>query len=243
MPLSSCSSSNSNEDSSGSSLNEHDSSSESSNGDSSSSSSSNEELILNTYEEVSSRLADSKPTKIKSEMTYTYPQGRFYVELHSSSELLIEYGNDNHIKAKYHFSKEVLNDSLDGDFKKTEEGDYYIQDDEVGILKDGSVDWGCTISNPFTLSSFNFKESNFDESSVSFANDYFIGNVKSGKEGDFLGSVDLEDQISSLTLKIGFGSSTKKVRSLYSTFVTSEKASAQVDASYSYSSITVRIPN
>lgn len=192
----------------------------------------------NQYELFQAILDDSKPNIVKTRTTYAYPEGNYFVELASSSELRIEYGET--IKAQYTLTKEVLNDSLDGDFKKTVTKTYYIYGDSLGTLKeDGTVDWENSTSSSLLLLRFNLNYNYFVPSTVDFSNG-FSGQVQNGAESFFLGSEELDGQISSLLIDIRVNST--RVTDVYSSFYTAQNAFVKSSSSFIYVPVTVDMP-
>lgn len=190
--------------------------------------------LLTPEEKISSMLVNSKPTVSKLTMTYRYPSGKFYVELTYKGTLTVEYGDT--IKASYVSEKEVLNDSLEGDFKKTVKNTYYAEGEDVGTLKsDGSVEWDSEAEASFVLPSLELDFDLFDSSSKTVTSTYFYGKVLSGQEAAIV-----NENVSSLDLSLRF--SQDKLSTLKSNYVTEKGASVSLSCSYTYRSVTVNIP-
>ena len=195
---------------------------------------SSSEQSLTPAEKINSMLQNSKPTVSKLTMTYRYPSGKFYVELTYKGTLTVEYGDV--IKASYVSEKEVLNDSLEGDFKTTAKNTYYAYGDEIGTLKsDGSIEWDSEAEAAFVLPLLELDLALFDSSSMTVTSTYFYGKVLEGKEAGIV-----NENVSSLDLSLRF--SQEKLSTLKSNYVTEKGASVSLSCSYTYRSVTVSIP-
>lgn len=150
----------------------------------------------------------------------------------------VEYGDV--VKAQYTLTKEVLNDSLDGDFKKTVTSTFYIYGDSFGSLReDGTVDWENATSPGLMLLQFDLNPNYFDQDTVSFA-DGFHGAVQSGAEELFFGSKDLGGSISSFVINIVTNAA--QVTSVSASFKTEKGASVSSSCSFIYVPVSVDIP-